>query len=241
MYSIGSNEARILVDIPNDLIKGDNKAASEYIEKVTLPQLPLSLQEPLREALSKGGLRSMPNSTLHPTSLKYKGVVIMGDAWNMRHPLTGGGMTVALSDVATLRDLLSKQNNLEDSKAMDSIINQFYCQRKPTACTINSLAHGIYNVFRGSEDMKEMRVGCMKYFQLGGRCVSTPMALLSGLENSLYSLIGHYIAVALYGVFWLLYPIPTPSNIKKAFFMLITAGKVMWDNKDEVLTPKYLS
>lgn len=34
------------------------------------------------------------------------GVVILGDAYNMRHPLTGAGMSVALNDILLLRELL---------------------------------------------------------------------------------------------------------------------------------------
>lgn len=33
--------------------------------------------------------------------------MILGDALNMRHPLTGGGMIVALNDVYIIRELLS--------------------------------------------------------------------------------------------------------------------------------------
>jgi len=32
--------------------------------------------------------------------------LLLGDAFNMRHPLTGGGMTVALSDCKLLSDML---------------------------------------------------------------------------------------------------------------------------------------
>ena len=49
----------------------------------------------------------MPNPFLPPveqgTAVTKEGV---GDSWNMRHPLKGGGMTVALNDVVVLRDLL---------------------------------------------------------------------------------------------------------------------------------------
>jgi squalene monooxygenase len=34
------------------------------------------------------------------------GALLLGDAFNMRHPLTGGGMTVALSDCSLLAELL---------------------------------------------------------------------------------------------------------------------------------------
>jgi squalene monooxygenase len=34
------------------------------------------------------------------------GAILLGDAFNMRHPLTGGGMTVVLNDVILLREML---------------------------------------------------------------------------------------------------------------------------------------
>jgi hypothetical protein len=38
----------------------------------------------------------------------------LGYAFNMRDPLTGGGMTVALSDIVLLRNLLKPLCNLHD-------------------------------------------------------------------------------------------------------------------------------
>ena len=40
---------------------------------------------------------------------RKEGVMLVGDSYNMRHPLTGGGMTVALHDVVILTRLLSKE------------------------------------------------------------------------------------------------------------------------------------
>lgn len=54
----------------------------------------------------------------------------MGDAFNMRHPLTGGGMTVALSDIVVLRDLLRPINNLNDAPALCQYLESFYTLRK---------------------------------------------------------------------------------------------------------------
>ena len=45
---------------------------------------------------------------LHP------GAVILGDAFNMRHPLTGAGMSVALNDALVLREILSNIPELTD-------------------------------------------------------------------------------------------------------------------------------
>lgn len=42
------------------------------------------------EALQTERLRSMPNSFLPPSSNIKEGLIMIGDAMNMRHPLTGG-------------------------------------------------------------------------------------------------------------------------------------------------------
>lgn len=46
------------------------------------------------------------------------GVLLLGDAYNMRHPLTGGGMSVALNDVRIWRSLLGKIPDLYDDGVM---------------------------------------------------------------------------------------------------------------------------
>ena len=40
---------------------------------------------------------------------------MLGDAFNMRHPLTGGGMTVALNDIATFKSMLSPLPDFSDA------------------------------------------------------------------------------------------------------------------------------
>lgn len=51
-------------------------------------------------------------------SLSLAGVLLLGDAYNMRHPLTGGGMSVALNDVGIWRSLLENIPDLYDNGAM---------------------------------------------------------------------------------------------------------------------------
>lgn len=63
-----------------------------------------------------------------PTSTP--GALLMGDAFNMRHPLTGGGMTVALSDIVVLRDLLRPLHDLNDASALCTYLESFYTLRK---------------------------------------------------------------------------------------------------------------
>jgi len=49
-------------------------------------------------------------------SFFFLGVLLLGDAYNIRHPLTGGGMSVVLNDVKIWRSLLQDIPDLyEDS------------------------------------------------------------------------------------------------------------------------------
>lgn len=79
--------------------------------------------------------------------LPVAGALLLGDAFNMRHPLTGGGMTVALSDCKLLCDLLQPLPSFSDPVSTASRTADFYVQRKPMCATINTLANALYKVF----------------------------------------------------------------------------------------------
>ena len=149
----------------------------------------------------------MPNSFLPPieqgTAVTKKGVILIGDSWNMRHPLTGGGMTVALNDVVVLRDLLGSVDDLKDWKQMRKVLHRWHWNRKPLASTVNILSVALYDLFGADgrvffkkknlffptrcslffsldEELQVLRTGCFKYFERGGECVNGPVSLLSG-------------------------------------------------------------
>ncbi|KAK8563159.1 hypothetical protein V6N12_011215 [Hibiscus sabdariffa] len=65
--------------------------------------------------------------------LPTPGALLMGDAFNMRHPLTGGGMTVTLSDIVLPRDLLRPLHNLHDASALSRYLKSFYTLQKDAA------------------------------------------------------------------------------------------------------------
>lgn len=75
------------------------------------------------------------------------GAILLGDAWNMRHPLTGGGMTVALNDVVLLRDMFLKADGLDDWQEMEAGLSRWYWERKPRSSTINMLSLVLYEMF----------------------------------------------------------------------------------------------
>ena len=72
----------------------------------------------------------MPNKSMLATPLPHPKAVLMGDAFNMHHPLTSGGITVALSDIVVLRNLLRPLCNLNDTTTRYKYLESFYTIRK---------------------------------------------------------------------------------------------------------------
>ncbi|KAJ3127979.1 Squalene epoxidase, partial [Physocladia obscura] len=203
LYQIGTHDTRALIDIPGAKIpSASNGDLQKYMLDKVCPQLPKSVQESFLTAIATGKLRSMPNSHLSPATNERRGVVLLGDANNMRHPLTGGGMTVAFWDAVHLRDLLSGVN-LSDYALVKKRMKIMHWKRKKLSSTVNILANALYALFAAGDNSyaKVLQDGCMAYFKLGGICVSTPIGLLSGMLQSPYALIFHFFAVAVYGMF----------------------------------------
>lgn len=116
---------------------------------VVLPDLPACVQPSFRKALEAERFPSMPNSFLPASTNKTPGMILLGDAMNMRHPLTGGGMTVAFNDVVLVTALLSPENvpDLEDTEAVLRQMSKFHWDRKALTSVINILAQALYSLF----------------------------------------------------------------------------------------------
>lgn len=151
VYQIGTHETRILIDVPENLPSASikNGGVKGHLRNVVIPSLPECLQPSVLEALERGPLRSMPNSFLPAATNKTPGLMLLGDALNMRHPLTGGGMTVALNDVVFIRDLLSPEKvpNLAHTNRVLKQLSVFHWQRKKASSVINILAQALYSLF----------------------------------------------------------------------------------------------
>eukprot|EP00128_Syssomonas_multiformis_P014505 Colp12_sorted_trinity150504_noHs@24128 len=204
LYQIGSNDTRILIDVPGAKLPSNlNGELKEYMKTNIRNQLPEYVQPSFDDALENGRLRSMPNSFMPPSSTRAPGVLILGDAYNMRHPLTGGGMSVALNDIVIWRDLL---RDVKDLSKHDEILARtavFHWRRKSNhSFVVNVLAQALYGLFSAADDdLAALRFACFKYFELGGEAVEGPVNLLSVLKAKPLLLIGHFYAVALYAVF----------------------------------------
>jgi len=209
LYQIGSHETRALIDIPENTPSASIAAGGvkNYLANVVLPNIPSSARPSFQAAIEAGHFRSMPNSFLPPKTNRTAGLVLLGDALNMRHPLTGGGMTVALNDVVLLKSLLSPENVPElDSTAL--VLRQmraFHWQRKNLTAVINILAQALYSLFAANDkQLKYLQSGCFRYFQLGGNCIDGPIGLLGGIIRQPLVLFYHFFAVAFLSIWVML-------------------------------------
>lgn len=202
LYQIGTHETRALIDVPENTPSASVAAGGirNHIRNVVLPSLPLEVQPFFEKAMEDGKIpRSMPNSWLPPSMQQQKGVILLGDAMNMRHPLTGGGMTVALNDVVYLSELLSPDRVplLEDTAAIQKAMKEFHWERKSLSSVINILAMALYSLFAANDrQLKALQRGCFAYFQKGGNCVDGPVGLLAGIIRQPIVLFYHFFAVA---------------------------------------------
>lgn len=150
IYQISTHETRILIDIPNAVhdMAVSNGSIRTYIKETVVPTLPEAVQPKILSALETGRLRSMPNEWLPSQAIKIPGVLVIGDAGNIRHPLTGSGMTVALKDVVLLRDMLDPAGlTFDDEDARHRKLQTFDRKRKAHSTSLNILAQALYTLF----------------------------------------------------------------------------------------------
>ncbi|KAI8893862.1 squalene epoxidase-domain-containing protein [Globomyces pollinis-pini] len=233
LYQIGTHDTRILVDIPHGFNESLGMDKMEYMKTWIGPQLPQSIQPSFYKALETEKLRGMDCSWLPGGNNIHRGLVLVGDAQNMRHPLTGGGMTVAFWDVIHLTNLLSPLDDLSDVGKVSTQLAQFSRKRKTLSSVINILANALYGLFSANDDadLMELQNACFEYFLLGGRCASTPVKLLAGILPQPATLIGHFFAVAVYSMFLITFRGPVyliPWNFVRSFFVLSKACDILF-------------
>ncbi|KAI9659543.1 MAG: Squalene epoxidase [Bathelium mastoideum] len=229
LYQIGTHETRALIDVPENLSSASvqNGGVKGHLRNVVLPSLPKCVQPSFEEAIDRGQLRSMPNSWLPPSKNKTPGLMMLGDAMNMRHPLTGGGMTVAINDAVLLGELLGPERipKLNDTRAVLKAMRQFHWSRKGLTSVVNILAQALYSLFAANDSqLKALQIGCFRYFQIGGQCIDGPVGLLAGIIRQPFVLFYHFFAVALYSMYLHIFsanPLMWPVNA-------ITSIGVFW-------------
>ncbi|KAL0692261.1 hypothetical protein Bca4012_059441 [Brassica carinata] len=230
IYQITSDEVRVGAELPADSIPSmANGEMVNFLKKTLAPQIPETGK--LREIFLKGvdeGLQEVkthPNKSMSAKPCDKKGVIVLGDAFNMRHPIIASGMMVALSDVLIIRNLLRSLPNIGNTKKVSELIKSFYIIRKfstcvefgrqkPMAATANTLAAIFSQVLIATTDeaREGMRQGCFIYLCSGGFRASGMMAILGGMNPRPLTLVLHLVAITLTSMGYLLSPFPSPRR-----------------------------
>ena len=223
IYPISSTETRILIDFPGNEAPRKSAELTAYLSETIAPQLPVEILPSFTAALTEGKFKVMPNHLIPARPFKKYGVAMIGDSLNMRHPLTGGGMTAAFSDILNLGSRLVALGNFAEAELIDSAVKDFYANRHKQNATINILADALYGVMQ-NEDLK---VACYDYLKSGGKRALGPISILSAVSRDEQLLLRHFFAVAFYGVGGIMKPFPTPARIGRSFKLLQHAVQIV--------------
>lgn len=231
-YQISSVDTRVLVDLPAG-VDGEGAGLAAYLRDVVAPQLPQELTTPFLEALASQEPHCMPNKTLPGGAPALSGVVMLGDTLSMRHPLTGGGMTVALRDVELLATCVREVPG-SDARALAAAGAAYHARRKPP--TINILANALHAVFTSPGEVagavgprSALRAACIAYLARGGACAAGPIGLLAGLSPSPAVLLLHFFSVALFATAHAaLTPRPSLSGLARGLAALWVATGIIF-------------
>ena len=79
-------QVRCLIDVPGEKLPS---SLAEHLAGHVAPQVPEALRAAFLEAVVGGRICSMQNKLMPAAPLHRPGALLLGDAFNMRHPLTG--------------------------------------------------------------------------------------------------------------------------------------------------------
>ncbi|KAJ1659279.1 Squalene epoxidase [Dispira simplex] len=205
IYPISARETRVLVVIPHDVRQMYGNDIRRYLMEMVVPDVPEILRPKFIEGIEANSLRFMSNLYLPPSRCAQNGLLFLGDAHSARHPITGGGMTVALGDVVLLKQLLSPQvvPRLDDTHAVAAQLRTFHWKRKLRSSCITILAQVYIELMtnQGNPDLSILGFALAEYFKLGGTSSSTPVGLIGGVYTSPLLLLYHMNAVVIYGFY----------------------------------------
>lgn len=195
-YPISSNEVRLLIDFPGDQFP--RKAFLQaHLETNVTPYIPEGMQTSYQYALQEDRLKVMPNHYMAAKPKIRKGAVMLGDALNMRHPLTGGGLTAVFSDIQILSAHLLAMPDFNNTDLIYQKIEAYYRDRQYANANLNILANALYGVM--SNELLKNSV--FKYLQRGGVNAKESIAILAGLNRNHFSLMKQFFFVALFGAY----------------------------------------
>lgn len=223
VYPVTSTETRVLIDFPGHEPPKKSPELVSFLRDRMGPQMPAEIQPSFYAAVEEGKFKVMPNHLIPATPKLKQGAVLLGDSLNMRHPLTGGGMTAAFTDVQSLGDKLMAVKDFSQTEAVMSAVKEFYATRHEKNATINILADALYGVM-SNEDLKK---ACYDYLERGGHYAAEPISILAAVSRDVKLLTRHFFSVALYGAGNILSPFPTPAKVARSYRMIRSAVRII--------------
>lgn len=220
-YPIASGECRMLISFPETNMPKKSPELIAYLKNELAKELPEEILPSYMDAVDEGKFKVMPAQYVPAQPKLKKGAVLLGDSLNMRHPLTGGGMTVALTDIHSLGRLLL-QIDMNNEKALFDTVQEYYEKHHSNNATVNILADALYGVVQDPQ----LRVACFEYLKKGESYYKEPISLLSAVNRERTTLLKHFFSVAFFGVNDNI-KFPTPSNVGKAFNMVKHALEIL--------------
>jgi squalene monooxygenase len=223
-YPVSSKKTRVLIDFPKSMPPKKGPALVAHLKEKIAPQLPEEIREAFLIAVDEQEFKARATCLLPARPIQRKGVVLLGDSLNMRHPVTGGGMTVALTDAYRLGLKLDELGGFNSMESVQAVIDKFYKDRHKENATVNILAYALYSVFRHPL----LKKACFDYLKKGGRFSAQPMSILGGVSRKQSLLIRHFFAVAWFGV---------KQNIKTYGLKGIRKGYQMLSDAVHIISP----
>ncbi|MFM2307780.1 MAG: hypothetical protein RLZZ367_2449 [Bacteroidota bacterium] len=230
VYPVSSTETRVLIDFPGNEPPKKSEELTAFLRDKIGAQIPNEIKPSYMAAVEEGKFKVMPNHLIPARPKLKQGAVLLGDSLNMRHPLTGGGMTVAFTDVHALGEriinALTTNEQLSEEKKqwlLTIAVEQFYKTRHKQNATVNILADALYGVM-SNNDLKQ---ACYNYLQRGGNYSAEPISILSAISRDVNLLMRHFFAVAVYGIKNTIGLVPTPVKITRSYRMLQAAVQII--------------
>ncbi len=215
-YPISSNEVRLLIDFPGDQLP--RKALlQEHLDTNVTPYIPIDMLKSYQQAIHRGGFKVMPNHYMAAKPIIRKGAVMLGDALNMRHPLTGGGLTAVFSDIQILSKHLLAMPDFGNNDLIHTKIEAYYQDRQHANANLNILANALYGVMSNNL----LKSAVFNYLKCGGANAQESISILAGLNRNNYALIKQFFCLALYGAYDLVRD--NSANLPKAAKILVDA------------------
>ncbi|MGB5782282.1 MAG: FAD-dependent monooxygenase [Eudoraea sp.] len=195
IYPVTSNAWRVLIDFKGEKPPRLGRDFKKFLLEEFEQAIPQSARSAFVASVEEGKFKTFPNHRLPANPIKKGGAVLLGDALNMRHPLTGGGMTAAFNDVLRLSDNLGKVADFGNSRQIGSAVKKFYETRHLGTQTTNILADGLYGVVYNPD----LRKAFFEYVSRGDKYAEETCSILAGLNKDKKLLLNHFIAMARYG------------------------------------------